>query len=343
MAFAKIESVEQLENLLSEPTPGAIEAMRRLKGDIMLLGVAGKMGPTLARMAKRASLIAGAPRRVIGVSRFSSSAQEQEVQRHGIETIRCDLLDEAAVQKLPDAPNIIYMAGMKFGATGNESLTWALNTYLPSIICRKFSRSKIVAFSTGNIYGLVPVANGGSVETDMPNPVGEYAMSCLGRERMFDHFSRTLQIPLAIVRLNYACELRYGVFVDLAEQIFAGKPIDLSMGSLNTIWQADANAMTLQCFDHVATPPFVINVTGPELLRVRKVCEKLSQRIGKLVSFSGAESSEGLLNNAQRSFQLFGKPRVSADELLDCVADWVKNGKGTLGKPTHFESRDGKF
>ena len=343
MSSSKIESVEQLEDLLSEPTPGAVEAMRRLKGDLILLGVAGKMGPTLARMAKRASELAGVSRRVIGVSRFSSASQELELQRHGIETIRCDLLDENEVQKLPEISNVIYMAGMKFGSTDQESLTWAMNTYLPTIVCRKFRRSKIVAFSTGNIYGLAPIAQGGSVEMDAPNPVGEYAMSCLGRERMFEHFSRTLQIPTAIVRLNYACELRYGVLVDLAKQIWAGQTIDLSMSWFNTIWQADANAMTLQCFDHVSTPPFLINVTGPETLKVREVCEKLSQLMDKPISFSGTESPMALLNNAQRSFQLFGKPCIGAEKMLEWVADWVKCGRGTLGKPTHFESRDGKF
>jgi nucleoside-diphosphate-sugar epimerase len=190
---------------------------------------------------------------------------------------------------------------------------------------------------------LVPIAKGGSVEADTPNPVGEYAMSCLGRERMFEHFSRTLQIPTAIVRLNYACELRYGVLVDLAQQIWAGKPINLSMSWFNTIWQTDANAMTLQCFDHVSAPPFLINVTGSETLNVREVCKKLSRLMDKPISFSGGESTIALLNDARRSFELFGKPRVPAEQLLEWVADWVKCGKGTLGKPTHFESRDGKF
>ncbi|MFN7141778.1 MAG: NAD-dependent epimerase/dehydratase family protein, partial [Limisphaerales bacterium] len=222
-----IASVEELDELLSEPTPVAIDTLRRLEGDIILLGVAGKMGPTLARMAKRASDAAGVKRRIIGVSRFSSAEQETELQKHGIETFRCDLLNEEALQHLPDVPNVIYLAGMKFGATGQESLTWAMNTHLPALVCKKYRNSKIVAFSTGNVYGLAPVSSGGSVETDLPNPVGEYAMSCLGRERMFEHFSRTWNIPLAIVRLNYACEMRYGVLVDLAKKIAAGQTIDL--------------------------------------------------------------------------------------------------------------------
>jgi len=338
-----IETIEQLETLLSEPTEGVIETMRRLEGDLIILGVAGKMGPTLARMAKRASDLAGVKRRVIGVARFSSGDQEREYQKHGLETMCCDLLDEFAVRKLPDVRNVVYMAGMKFGSTGQESKTWAMNTYLPAIVCKKFMGSRIVAFSTGNVYGLVPVANGGSLENDLPNPVGEYAMSCLGRERMFEHFSRVSKIPMATVRLNYACELRYGVLIDLAKNIFAGAPIDLNMGWLNTIWQGDANAMALQCFDHTTVPPLLLNVAGPEMLNVREVCEKLAQRMGKTVSFRGEESSTALLNNAQRAFKLFGKPRVSTDQLCEWIADWMMRGGKTLGKPTHFESRDGKF
>jgi nucleoside-diphosphate-sugar epimerase len=339
----EIQDVNQLEELLSEPTEGVVETMRRLEGDIIVLGVAGKMGPTLARMAKRASELAGVKRRVIGVSRFSSGDQEREYQKYGLETICCDLLDEIAVRKLPDVRNVVYMAGMKFGSTGQEAKTWAMNTYLPAIVCKKFVGSRIVAFSTGNVYGLVPVASGGSLESDVPNPVGEYAMSCLGRERMFEHFSRAAKIPLATVRLNYACELRYGVLVDLAKNVFAGAPIDLSMGWLNTIWQGDANGMALQCFDHVTFPPLLVNVAGPEKLSVRNVCEQLAQRMGKAVSFLGTEAPTALLSNGQRAFKLFGKPRFSANQLCEWIADWVMRGGATLGKPTHFESRDGKF
>jgi nucleoside-diphosphate-sugar epimerase len=341
--MSPITTVEQLEDSLSTPSPGAVDAMGRLEGDIILLGVAGKMGPTLAHMAKRASELTGRKRRVIGVSRFSSPDQEKELQAHGIETIRCDLLDETGIQKLPDVPNVIYMAGMKFGSSGNESMTWAMNTYLPTVVCKKYKQSRIVAFSTGNVYGLAPIAAGGSVETDPPNPAGEYAMSCLGRERMFEHFSRSEKIKTAIVRLNYACELRYGVLVDLAQQIKAGKQIDLAMSCFNVIWQADANAMALQCFDHVATPPFVLNLTGPEILNVREACTKLAEKMKVPVSFCGDESSSALLNNAAKAFQFFGQPRVNAEQLIDQVAEWIGRGGKTLGKPTHFESRDGKF
>ncbi len=338
-----IASVEELDDLLSEPSNGAIDTMRRLDGDLILLGVAGKMGPTLARMARRATEAAGVKRRIIGVSRFSTSKHENELHQCGVETIRCDLLNEDSIHQLPDAQNVIYLAGMKFGSTGQESLTWAMNTHLPALVCRKYRNSRIVAFSTGNVYGLVPITKGGSVETDKPNPVGEYAMSCLGRERMFEHFSSTLNIPIAIVRLNYACEMRYGVLVDLAQKIQAGQEIDLGMGWLNTLWQGDANSYTLQCFDHVATPPFYLNMTGPELLNVREICEKLAVLLGKEPLFTGTATETALLNNANRSFSLFGRPRVQSDQLLKWVADWISRGGSSLGKPTHFESRDGKF
>ncbi|MCI0683912.1 MAG: NAD-dependent epimerase/dehydratase family protein [Gemmataceae bacterium] len=338
-----IADVDELEQLLSEPTQGVIDALRRLDGDIVLLGVGGKMGPTMARMAKRASELAGNKRRVIGVSRFSSPNEESSLQRHGVDTIRCDLLDEAAVARLPDAPNVVFMTGMKFGSTGQESLTWAMNAYMPSIVCKKYRASRIVAFSTGNVYGLVPVAGGGSREGDPPSPVGEYAMSCLGRERMFEHFSGVLGIPMAIIRLNYACELRYGVLVDLALHVWREAPIDLGMGHFNILWQGDANAISLQAFEAVATPPALINVTGPELLSVRQAAERLGGLMRKTPRFIGHEGDTALLSNARPALDRFGPPRVSAEQLTAWVADWVRRDGPTLGKPTHFESREGKF
>ncbi len=336
-------NIAELEDRLSEPTPGVIETLRALPGDILFLGGAGKMGPTLARMAKRAYDTAGVRRRVIGVSRFSDASQLTSLNAHGIETIRCDLLDETAVAQLPEVENVVYCAAMKFGSTGKESLTWAMNAWLPSVVCRKFRRSRIVAFSTGNIYGLVPVSSGGSVETDTPQPVGEYAMSCLGRERMFEHFSRTLGIPTALIRLNYACELRYGVLVDLARRVWTGQPVDLGIGWFNCLWQGDANAQTLQSLVLTAAPPFVLNLTGPELLRVRDVADELGRRMNRAVTFTGSEGEAALLNNASQALTRFGPPRVPADQLLGWVADWVMRGGSDLGKPTHFESRDGRF
>lgn len=338
-----IQTVEQLEELLSEPTEPVVELMRRLQGDILLLGAAGKIGPSLARMARRATDVAGVHRRIIGVSRFSHAEEQARFHAHGIETVRCDLLDESAAAQLPQAPNVIYLAGLKFGSTEDAAQTWGMNTYLPSIVCRTYQASRIVAFSTGTVYGLTPRTLGGSRETDAPQPVGEYAMSCLGRERMFEYFSRVWNIPVALIRLFYACELRYGVLVDLALKIVTGDPIDLSMGCFNILWQGDCNAMTLLAFDHVASPPFVLNLTGPEMLDVREVSLILGRLIGRTPQFRGAELETACLGNATPAYRLFGLPRVSAAQLIEWVADWVKRGGRNLGKPTHFEVRDGRF
>jgi nucleoside-diphosphate-sugar epimerase len=289
-----------------------VTALSHLDGDIIVLGIGGKMGPTLARMAKRATETAGGSRRIIGVSRFSDPDQEVQLHSHGIQTIRADLLDESEVAKLPEAPNVIFMAGMKFGSSGQEARTWAMNTHLPSLICRRYPRSRLVVFSTGNIYGLSPVGAGGSREIDCPNPIGEYAMSCLGRERICEHFSRSAGTAMAFLRINYASELRYGVLVDLARRVRAGEAIDLAMGHLNTIWLADANAMALQSLRHVASPPLLLNVTSPELLSVREVCAQFGKLMRKDVEFKGAESPTALLSNAQQAFKLFGHPQISA-------------------------------
>jgi nucleoside-diphosphate-sugar epimerase len=342
MASPPLDTEEQLEGALSEPTDGVVEVLGRLEGDIILLGVGGKMGPTLARMAKRASDAAGVRRRVIGVSRFSSG-DDGLLQAHGVETVACDLLDADAVGRLPEAAHVIFLAGRKFGSTGDEATTWATNCSLPGVVCRKFRDSRIVAFSSGNIYGLVPVDGCGSREEDAPRPVGEYAMSCLGRERVFEYHSRTLGIPMVLVRLNYACEMRYGVLVDLARKVWDGEAIDLEMGFLNTIWQGDANAMALRALELAASPPRVVNLTGPELLSVRDVCERLGRLMGRPVRFSGAESPTALLSDARPALDLLGPPRVGADELIEWVARWVSRGGRSLGKPTHFESRDGHF
>ncbi|NQV28921.1 MAG: NAD-dependent epimerase/dehydratase family protein [Rhodopirellula sp.] len=338
-----IESVEQLDDALSLPPASLVESLARLDGDILVLGVAGKMGPTLARMAKRASDQAEVDRRVIGVARFSNPEEQKKLNAWGIETIRADLLDQKAVAELPNAPNVVFMAGMKFGSTDNEALTWAMNAVVPSIIANQYRDSRIAVFSTGNIYGLVPVTGGGSVESDPLNPAGEYAMSCLGRERVFEYFSRTHGTPMSMIRLNYACELRYGVLVDLATRIRNRKPIDLTMGAFNVIWQGDANAHALSSLVDCDSPPFVINVTGPEILSVRVISEQLAERLNRPVEFVGTESTTALLNNAQLSHRRYGQPSVNVTQMLDSVVDWVTRGGLSLGKPTGFEVRDGKF
>lgn len=339
-----IRDVEHLDDLLSEPSPGVVDAFARLEGDLIVLGVAGKMGPTLAWMARRAFDAAGRKeRRVIGVARFSEADREDWLRARGIETIRCDLLDPGALEGLPDVPNVVSMFVRKFGATGNESLTWALNALLPADVARKYRRSRLVVFSTGNVYGLDPVVRGGSKETDPPRPVGEYGMSCLGRERILEHLSRTQNTPMAFIRLNYAAEMRYGVLVDLAQRVRAREPIDVAMGSFNVIWQADANAVTLNAFAHTASPPAVFNVTGPEILSVRAVAERFGERFGVPVTFRGVESPDAILSDASVCRRVFGPARLSAEGLVELTADWVERDGATLGKPTHFEARDGRF
>ncbi len=338
-----IDNVEQLDELLSRPTPQAVEALAQTKGDLILLGIAGKMGPTLAQMILRGDQKAGVRRRLFGVSRFSNESSRQPLEDLGIETIKGDLLDAEFINSLPDVPNVIYMAGMKFGATGNEPLTWAMNTFLPSLVCTKFRDSRITAFSTGNIYGLVTAPGTGSVETDKPDPVGEYAMSCLGRERMFEHFSQSLNIPTTLIRLNYATECRYGVLVDIAQQVYQEKPIDVSMGYVNVIWQGDANAMTLCSLPDTTSPATFLNVAGPQILSVRELCEQFGKLFGKQPQFTGIESQNALLNNGQYGHQRYGAPQVEIDQQIKWIADWIQNSRMLLGKPTHFESRSGKF
>ena len=337
-----VRTEEDLEDRLSEPTEAVIETLARLPGDILFLGVAGKMGPSMARMARRAADLAGARRHVIGVARFSDGSEAQ-LQKWGVETIRGDLLDEAAVARLPDAPHIVYLAGRKFGSTGDEPLTWAMNCVVPTIVCQRYRSSRIVALSTGNVYGLIPVTGEGSRETDPLAPVGEYAMSCLGRERVFQHFSRAHGTPTALIRLNYACDLRYGVLVDLARSVWEGRPVDLRMGHFNTIWQGDANALTLTALGHTASPTWIVNITGSVRLAVRETCEHFGRVMNRPVEFIGLEEPTALLSDCSLSLRTLGSPRVSAETLIEWVAEWTMSGGRLLGKPTHFESRDGRF
>ncbi len=337
------QDVEALEEMLSFPPPRLVDAFGRLSGDLLILGVGGKMGPTLARMARRASDAAGAGRRIIGVSRFASSDVRARLESWGIETVAADLLEEGALERLPDAENVVFMAGFKFGASDNPSLTWAMNCYLPAMVTRHYRYSRIAAFSSGNVYGPVPVASEGSRETDPPRPVGEYAMSVLGRERLFEHFSRTLGTPMTILRLNYAVELRYGVLLDLATNINLGRPVDVTMGAVNVIWQAEANAMALESLLYASSPPWVVNLAGHEILKVREVCQTLGELLGKPGEIIGTEAPDALLSDGRAGYEVLGRPQVSAAQMLQWTADWVRRGGVTLGKPTHFESRDGNF
>ncbi len=338
-----IADVEQLEDVLSAPTPGVIETMQKLKGDVIVLGGGGKMGPSLARMIKRASEAANVQRRVIGVSRFSAGGIERQLRQWGISTLPADLMDREELKRLPDVENVIYMAGMKFGSSGNEPTTWAMNSYLPGMVCERFAHSRIVAFSTGNVYGLTSVKGGGSVEDDAPNPVGEYAMSCLGRERIFQHFSEGMRIPVVLLRLNYAVEMRYGVLLDIATRVWNGKEVDVSMGHVNVIWQGDANAMAVMSLEAAGVPPKILNIAGGEILRIKEVAEEFGRMMGKGVKFTGVEAGDALLSDAGEAYGLWGRPRIGAKLVMKWVGDWVKKGGASLDKPTHFEARDGKF
>lgn len=335
--------VAALEEMLSRPTSGVIDCLREIGGDILILGAGGKMGPTLARMAQRGSEQAGVRRRVIAVSRFTDSAQRDSLGQVGVETVAGDLLDAAFLESLPGAPNVVFMAGMKFGATGNEALTWQMNTVLPALVGRRFADSRIAAFSTGNVYGLSPLSAGGSSEDDPPNPYGEYAMSCLGRERAFEHASRRYGTRVSILRLNYACELRYGVLVDLAQRILAGDPVDLSMPMVNVIWQGDANAWALQSLALASAPATILNLAGPEQLSVQRICSRLADRMQVGVAFSGEPGGEALLSSGQLVHRLFGYPGIAAQQMIDWTAQWVMGGGELLGKRTKFEVRDGRF
>lgn len=334
---------DELEEALSMPTPDVIELVKEMKGDIIFLGVAGKMGVSMARMARKACDKAGIKKRIIGVSRFSSEEQRLFLEASGIETIKGDLIEQEFINSLPDIKNVFYLAGVKFGTQGNESITWAMNAYLPGLVAEKFKNSRIVAFSTGCVYPLVSYKSGGSKETDAPQPIGEYAQSCLGRERLFEFGSIKHQTPVSLIRLFYAVEMRYGVLVDIATKVFNEEPVDVSMGYANVIWQGDANAMILQAITHCKSPAMSLNITGPELISIRETALKFGELMNKKVIIEGSEDDTALLGNAGLSFELLGKPKISVDKIIEWTAKWVEGDKKLLGKPTHFETRDGKY
>ncbi len=338
-----LETEEQLEDALSLPSADDVKAMKALEGDLLLLGVGGKMGPSLARLARRACREAGVSKRIIGVSRFSTPGLAEELDAAGVETVPCDLLDASALRALPDAANVVFLTGRKFGSTGNQPLTWAMNVLAPAMVAERFRRSRIVAFSTGNVYPLTPVSSGGPAEGHPLDPVGEYAQSCLGRERMFQYFSEKYATPATLLRLNYAIDLRYGVLHDVAQSVRQRTPIDLSMGYANVIWQRDANSVALRALAHCQSPAFVLNLTGPEIVSVRRLAERFGEIFGVEPVFSGAEAETALLNNASLCHRLFGPPQTSLEQMIRWVAGWVERGGRSLGKPTHFEQRDGRF
>jgi nucleoside-diphosphate-sugar epimerase len=336
---SRFDDVAQLEEVMSRPSDALRRELERAPGDIMVLGVGGKMGPTLARMAKRAD----PARRVIGVARFSQPGLLSELEQHGIECIEADLLSREALQRLPNAANIIFMAGRKFGSTGSEWLTWAMNAHVPALVAERFARSRIVAFSTACVYPFVSTAGNGAAEHVPPTaPSGEYANSCVARERMFEHFSHQYQTPGRLLRLSYAIDMRYGVLHDIAQKVLHREPIDLAMGHANIIWQGEANDWALRSLAHCETPASPLNLSGPKI-SIREVAQALGRRLGQEPVLRGEEAGTAWLVDCTEAFRLFGSPQVSLEMMLDWTADWVRRGGATLGKPTHYEARDGRY
>ncbi len=329
-----------LEERLSRPAPSLAATLARLEGDIVIVGAGGKMGPSLARMAKRAD----PARRIIAVSRWTDHTAEATLQRSDVETVRVDLLDAASRAALPDAPNLVFMAGQKFGTQGNPSITWAMNAGVPAHVAERYAGARTVVFSTGNVYALTTPESGGSREDDALAPIGEYAFSCLARERLFTDAAARLGTPVAIVRLNYAHDLRYGVLTDLAVRIVNGEPIDLRMSCVNVIWQGDANALALAALTRASAPePYVVNIAGRETPCIEDLAIALGTRLGRTPVFTGQVAADSLLSNSARMRELLDDPLLPLDTLLDWVAEWVQHGGRLLGKPTNFERRDGQF
>jgi nucleoside-diphosphate-sugar epimerase len=337
-------TVEALEEALSRPTAGVLETLQRVEGDVMVLGAGGKMGPTLVRMLRRGMDGLGQrDRRVVAVSRFSAVGEAEKLEALGVEVIRCDLLERTAVQRLPKVPNVIFMAGQKFGTSEAPERTWVMNTVVPAMVAEHLAEARWVVFSTGCVYPIVAVGGGGAKEEDELGPPGDYANSCVGRERVFGHYARVNGTQMLMYRLSYAIDLRYGVLVDVAQKVMSGEPVDLTMGYANVIWQGDANARAIQCLERVTQPPVALNVTGLEPVAIRDLAVKFGERLGKAVKLRGEEGERAWLFDASRSYDWFGPPEVSLEEMIEATARWLEVGGVTLGKPTHFEVSDGDF
>jgi len=336
----RLRDVEHLEEVMTTPSPAVIAALQQLPGDIIVLGVGGKIGPTLARLAKRAA----PAKRVVGVARFSEQEVREKLTQWGIECIAADLLERKEIEALPKLANVVFMAGRKFGSSGEEEQTWAMNAFVPALVAEAFADSRIVAYSTGCVYPYVNVQHGGATEaTPATPPPGAYANSCVAREAMFRYFSRTRGTPGRIIRLNYAIDMRYGVLHDVASRVLAGTPVNLATGHVNVIWQGDANAAVLRAFGHCTVPTSPLNVSGPETVSIRWLAECFGQRLGKPPVFTGVEAPEAWLVNTAQATRLFGYPSVPLGKLVDWTADWVARGMPSLGKGTHYDVRDGDF
>ena len=327
---------------ISEPDQGVIDTLKRIPGDLLLLGAGGKIGHGLALMAKRAFEAAGKKNRVLAVSRYTSAKAREGLEKDGITTIPCDLSDVDAVAKLPDATDIVYLAGQKFGTADGPAVTWMLNTVVPGVVAKRWSKARIAVYSSGNVYPFTEPKSGGPDESHPVGPIGEYAQSVLGRERIFEYYSRTAGTKVCTIRLNYAVEQRYGVLVDLANRILAKEVIDLAQGYVNIVWQGDCNRVTLRSLDICEAPPKILNLAGP-MYEVKDLATRLAKALGVEVKFTGQPAKTALLNDGRFCWQRFGPPQLDADEMIRRVAAWLKAGGETMGKPTHFEARDGKF
>ena len=337
-------SEELLNEMLTTPSQGLVNDIAKIDGDIMILGAGGKMGPDMCILAARAAKKAGIQKTIYAVSRFSDKAAAQRLTNEGITVICADLTADDALESLPNCENIIFMAGRKFGTNGQEYLTWGMNAGLPCLTARRFRNSKIVAFSSGNLYPKVPTCSGGATEETAPGPVGEYPMSCLARERAFEYAAKTYGTSVCIMRLNYAIDLRYGVLHDIAQTILSDKPVDLAaMPSFNCIWQKDANEVAIRLLLHTSPEMSIVNVTGPETAGVKRTAQMLAQGLHKVVSFVGEEADTAYLNNAGKMFRIFGYPSVCLDTMIEWQAQWLNAGGRSLGKPTHFEEREGNY
>jgi nucleoside-diphosphate-sugar epimerase len=336
----RLRDVEHLEEVMTTPSPAVIAALQQLPGDIIVLGIGGKIGPSLARLAKRAA----PAKRVVGVARFSEKGVREKLTQWGIECIAADLLERKEIDALPKLANVVFMAGRKFGSSGNEEQTWAMNALVPALVAEAFAGSRIIAYSTGCVYPYVNVHHGGATEaTPATPPPGAYANSCVAREAMFRYFSRTRGTAGRLIRLNYAIDMRYGVLHDVASRVLAGAPINLATGHVNVIWQGDANAMVLRAFEQCTVPTSPLNVSGPETVSIRWLAEAFGQRLGKPPVFTGVEAPEAWLVNTAQARRLFGCPSVPLGKLIDWTADWVARGMPSLGKDTHYDVRDGDF
>lgn len=328
---------------LLQPSAKLINDIATVEGDIVILGVGGKMGPDMAKLAVTAIKEAGINKKVYGVARFTEPDLQAELEAVGVQTVKADLLHDDVWGNMPKAKNVLYLAGTKFGTKGNEPFTWAMNTYLPSKVAAHYKDANIVVFSTGNVYPLSSASGNGPTEAGATGPVGEYAQSCLGRERIFQYFSALNNTPMLIFRLNYANDVKYGVLLEIAKSVYAQKPVDVTMGNVNVIWQKDANEYAIRSLLHCTTPPNILNITGPENLSVRWIATWFGQQFNKIPQFTGTEAETALLSNAAESFRLFGYPATALKSMMEIIADWVSNNKQTINKPTHFQERHGSY